>query len=90
MIIYNEKMDKVVIELTGNSSLKALQELENKKLIRILSHPKKSSYALAGEPISEEDFKDWIEYAETSPTLSLNEAKQQWSAQRKKLQDHIR
>jgi hypothetical protein len=90
MIIYNGKMNKVIIELTGNSSLKALQDLEHKKLIRILSNPKKTSYALAGESISEEDFKNWVEYAETSPTLSLNEAKQQWSAQKKKLQDHIR
>ena len=83
-------MDKVVIELTGNNSLNALQELEHRKLIRILRNTKQTSYALAGEPISEDDFKNWIEYAETAPTLSLNEAKQQWSPQKKKLQDHIR
>lgn len=69
-------MDKVIIELTGNNSLKALQELEHRKLIRILSNPKLASYALAGEPISEDNFKNWIKYAETTPTLSLNEAKQ--------------
>lgn len=83
-------MEKVIIELTGNNSLKALQELEHRKLIRILRNPKRTSYALAGEPISENDFKNWVSYAETTPTLSLNEAKQQWSAQKKKLQDHIR
>jgi predicted ATP-grasp superfamily ATP-dependent carboligase len=83
-------MDKVIIELTGDNSLKALKELENRKLIRILRNPKQDSYALAGEPISEVDFKNWIEYAENTPTLSLNEAKQQWSSQKRKLQDTIR
>ena len=83
-------MDKVIIELTGDNSLKALKELENRKLIRILRNPKQASYALAGEPIGEVDFKNWIEYAENTPTLSLNEAKQQWSSQKRKLQDTIR
>jgi hypothetical protein len=83
-------MDKVIIELTGDNSLKALKELENRKLIRILRNPKQASYALAGEPISEVDFKNWIEYAENTPTLSLNEAKKQWSSQKRKLQVTIR
>jgi len=51
---------------------------------------KNISYALAGETISEDEFKNWIEYAETNPAVSLNEAKQKWSAQKKKLHDHIR
>ncbi|HSM47336.1 MAG TPA: hypothetical protein VK872_05930 [Draconibacterium sp.] len=83
-------MDKVIIELTGDNSLKALKELENRKLIRILRNPKQVSYALPGEPISDIDFKNWIEYAENAPTLTLNEAKQQWSSQKRKLQDTIR
>jgi hypothetical protein len=83
-------MDKVIIELTGDNSLKALKELENRKLIRILRNPKQVSYALPGEPISDIDFKNWIEYAENTPTLTLNEAKQQWSSQKRKLQDTIR
>jgi hypothetical protein len=83
-------MDKIIIELTGDNSLKALKELENRKLIRILRNPKQVSYALPGEPISDIDFKNWIEYAENAPTLTLNEAKQQWSSQKRKLQDTIR
>ncbi len=71
-------MDKVIIELTGNNSLKALQELEQMKLIRILKNPRQVSYALAGEPIGEVDFKNWIEYVETTATLSLKEAKQRF------------
>ena len=43
-----------------------------------------NSYAM-----SEEDFKEWIEYAEYSPTLNLDEAKEIWAAQKEKLQKSL-
>ena len=64
--------------------------LEHKQLIRIVKEPDLNSYALPGEPINEEDFKKWVEYAEDSPTVSFTEAKQRWAAQKKKLQKLIR
>ena len=86
----NYLMQTIKIELTNNSSLKALQDLEHKHLIRIVKEPDLNSYSLPGEPISEEDFKKWVEYAENSPTVSLTEAKQRWAIQKKKLQKLIR
>ena len=83
-------MQTLTIELIGNNSLKALQELEHKHLIRIVNEPDFNSYSLSGEPISIEDFRKWVEYAENSPTVSLTEAKQRWSEQKKKLQKLIR
>jgi len=83
-------MQTITIELTGNNSLKALQDLEHKHLIRILKDPDLNSYSLPGEPISNEDFRKWVEYAENSPTVSLNEAKQRWAEQKKTLQKLIR
>jgi hypothetical protein len=83
-------MQTVIIELTGNNSLKALQDLEHRQLIRIVKEPDLNSYALPGEAISEEDFKKWVEYAEDSPTVSITEAKQRWATQKKKLQKLIR
>lgn len=83
-------MQTLTIELTGNNSLKALQELEQKQLIRIVKESGLNSYALPGEAVSDEDFKKWVEYAEDSPTVSISEAKQQWEAQKKKLQKLIR
>ncbi|MEX0982236.1 MAG: hypothetical protein WD577_10505 [Bacteroidales bacterium] len=83
-------MQTLKIELTGNHSLEALQELEHKRLIRIIREPDLHSYALPGESISEEDFKKWVEYAEDSPTLSYSEAKQRWVTQKKKLRKLIR
>ena len=79
-------MRQITIELTDINSLKALQELEQERLIRIIHEPDVNSFVLPGESVSEEDFKKWIEYAEASPTVSLSEAKQRWAAQKKKLQ----
>jgi hypothetical protein len=83
-------MQTLTIELTNINSLKALQDLEHKNLIRIVKAPDLNSYALPGEPISVEDFSKWVEYAEHSPTVSLTDAKQRWAIQKKKLQKLIR
>ncbi len=83
-------MRTLTIELTDNNSLKALQDLEHKNLIRIVKEPDLNSYSLPGEPISVEDFRKWVEYAENSPTVGLTEAKQRWAEQKKKLQKLIR
>jgi predicted ATP-grasp superfamily ATP-dependent carboligase len=82
-------MQTLTIELTGTDSLKALKDLEHKRLIRIVKNLDLNSYALSGEAISEEDFKKWVEYAEESPTVSKTEAKQRWAMQKKKLQKLI-
>ncbi len=83
-------MQTVTIELTGNNALKALKDLEHKRLIRIVKIPDLYSFALPGEEISKEDFRQWVEYAEGSPTVSLCEAKQRWETQKKKLRKLIR
>jgi hypothetical protein len=83
-------MQTITIELTGNASLKALKDLEHKNLIRILKEPDINSYSLPGKPISKEDFKSWIEYAESTPTVSLTEVKLRWAEQKKKLRKLIR
>lgn len=83
-------MQTITIELTGSSSMSALKDLEHKHLIRILIEPDLNSYSLSGEPISNEDFRKWVEFAEISSTVSLNEARLRWEEQRKKLQKLIR
>jgi hypothetical protein len=82
-------MQRLTIELSGNKALKALKELENEHLIRIVKEPDLNSYIFPGKPISNEDFRRWVEYAENSPTLSIAEARQQWAEQKKKLQKLI-
>lgn len=83
-------MHTITVELTSDNSLKALQDLEHKHLIRILQEPDLNSYSLPGESISSEDFRKWIEYAENSSTVSLEEVEQRWKKQKKSLQKLIR
>jgi len=86
-VILNKKdvMQTVIIELTNKNSLKALRELEDKQLIRIIENSGREIYSLPGEPISNEIFSRWIESAEKSNTLSVNEAKERWITQKRKL-----
>ena len=83
-------MQTVTIEITGSNALKALRELEHKRLIRIVKSPESCAYALPGEEISLEDFRQWVEYAEGSPTASIIDARQRWEEQKKELRKHIR
>ena len=68
-------MRTLTIELTGDNSLKALQDLEQKDLIRFVKEPELNLYSLHGEPISDNDFIKWIEFAKSTPTRSLTETK---------------
>ena len=36
--------------------------------------------------MSEEGFKEWVKYADGSPTLSFAEAKERWATRNEKLQ----
>lgn len=78
-------MPSLRVELKGNKALQALQELEQKQLITVLNEPDLNSYSLPGDTISDDDFRKWIEYAESSPAIDLKEATQRWTDQKKKL-----
>lgn len=80
-------MSSITIELKGEDALKALEDLKQKDLIRIVKEPDFNLYTLPGEPVSDDDFRNWIEFAENTPTINLNEAKQRWEDQKKKLQN---
>ncbi|TKG91521.1 hypothetical protein EYV94_21075 [Puteibacter caeruleilacunae] len=55
-----------------------------------LNEPEFSSYALPGDPLSDDEFKKWIEHAEDSQSVNFSEAKSQWADQKKNLRKLIR
>jgi hypothetical protein len=75
-------MQTILIELKNNLAFEELHNLEEKNLIRIINEDF-SSYALPGKPINNDEFKAWVDYAEDTQTISLNEAKQQWEIRKK-------
>jgi hypothetical protein len=70
-------MQTVLIELKNSKALEELHHLEERKFIRIVNEDS-SQLSLPGKPINVDEFRSWVEYAENTSTISLNEAKQQW------------
>jgi len=79
-------MQTILIELKDKRAFEELHNLEEKQLIRIVMEDGTgSSYALSGDPVSLEDFRQWITQAENTAYISITQAKKQWQARKKKL-----
>jgi hypothetical protein len=83
-------MGTIIIELINQQSLKALKQLEEQNLIRILPHVDPGNYALPGQPLTAEEFQHWAEQSEKSHTMNLADAKEAWEAKKKNLQEPAR
>jgi hypothetical protein len=68
-------MQTVTIQLTDRSARKALQDLEQKHVIRIVKSPRFESPALPGRPMDLRAFRAWIAGAVEAPSVSLKAAK---------------
>lgn len=68
-------MQTITVEITNQEVLKALEDLQEKDLIKILGKSDSVSCALPGEPLSEQEFRDWVMSRENGPTVSFQEAK---------------
>jgi hypothetical protein len=78
-------MQTVTVEIKKESALKALQKMENENSIRILSNEDLDIPSLPGKPLSISEFKAWVKYAESKPSVSFKEAKATWKKKRKAL-----
>jgi hypothetical protein len=78
-------MQTLTVEITNADALKILQDLEEKRFIKILRNPDVNSLVFPGEPLTEEELKRWVEGRESGETMSLKTAKKQWEKQEKQL-----
>lgn len=78
-------MHTLTVKVTDQKAIKALKELEKNHWIEIIGETEKTPFSLAGKEISEEDFRKWVEYAESSTSVDLNEAVLQWEAKKQKI-----
>ena len=78
-------MQTLTVEITNNNALKVLQNLQEKHFIRILSGPDFNSLIFPGEPLTSEEFKEFIASREDGPNMSLTEAKSKWARKKKQL-----
>ena len=83
-------MQTLTIAITNDSAIKTLHELEEKHFIKIVGEVKTGSTSVPGDPLSIDEFQQWVERAEAMPTVSLEEAKSIWSKKKKLLAKHTR
>jgi hypothetical protein len=78
-------MQTITVEIKKESALKALKKMENEDSIRILSNDDLDIPSLPGKPLSISEFRAWVKYAESKPSVSFKEAKAIWKKKRKVL-----
>lgn len=83
-------MQAFTVEIKNRNALKTLQDLKEKRFIRIVDSTDLDSPSLPGEQLSLKSFKTWISKAENVQRLDLKVAKSKWANKRKQLQKLIR
>lgn len=79
-------MHTITVQINNDNALKTLRSLQDKHMISIIEDTEIDSPALPGAALSVSAFKNWIQAAEASPTVSLTDAKERWANKRKQLQ----
>jgi hypothetical protein len=78
-------MQTLTVEITNDNALKVLQDLQERHFINILAKPKLNSSLFPGEPLTTEEFREYIFSRENGASMSLKEANAKWAKKRKQL-----
>lgn len=82
-------MRTLTIQLKGENAMQMLEDMERRHEISIVHQTESDSIALPGKPLAENEFRQWVQKAEQSPTVSLDEAKSRWEKKKKQLHRDI-
>ena len=78
-------MQTLTVEITNDNALKVLQDLQERHFINILAKPDLNSLVFPGEPLTTEEFREFILSRENGASMSLKEANAKWAKKRKQL-----
>ena len=78
-------MQTLTVEITNDSALKVLQDLQERHFINILAKTNLNSPVFPGEPLTTEEFKELILNRENGSSISLKEANDKWAKKKKHL-----
>jgi|GEM_PF-2642970 len=80
----NVQISLVVPENFVGKEIEVIAYIKNKELSSESSGP--ISPSIKGNPMSNAEFKNWVEQAEFMPVVSLDEIQRKWTSKRKQLQ----
>lgn len=78
-------MRTITITLPNDNAYKLIKDLELNNVLYIVKVDENDSFALPGDLISINNFKDWIESAENAPVVTLQNAKTKWHQRKQQL-----
>ena len=78
-------MQTLTVEITNNNALKVLQSLQEKHFIKIRATHDLNSLVFPGEPLTIEEFRNFILNREGGSGMSLKEAKTKWAKTKRQL-----
>ena len=78
-------MQTLTVEITNDNALKVLHDLQERHFINILANSDLNSLVLPGEPLTTEEFREFILSRENDASMSLKEANAKWAKKRKQL-----
>lgn len=78
-------MQTLTLEITNDIALKVLQDLQEKHHIKVIPKSNLDYLVFPGEPLTKEEFKNWIERRENGPSMSLKNAKAKWAKKKNQL-----
>ena len=78
-------MQTVTVEITNKEALKVLHDLQEKRLIKIRATNEINPLAIPGEPLTDEEFKNFILNREHGAELNFDEAKTKWAKKKKQV-----
>jgi hypothetical protein len=83
-------MQTFTVQITNDNAVKALQELQAKHYIKIISKTNLDSPALPGKPLSPQQLKELVLSREQGPSMSLKEARAKWNKRMKQILKHAK
>lgn len=83
-------MQTLTVEITNDNALKVLQDLQERHFINILAKPNLNSPVFPGDPLTTEEFREYILSRENGASMSIKEAKAKWAKKRKQLLKPVR
>ena len=82
-------MQTITIAIKNTNAIQILNDLEEKKFISIIENTEMDLPVFTGKQLKLDEFRNWVNAAENTSVISIEEAKAVWKTKRDQLQKII-